>query len=159
VGPTAWAVPTDLCLDARSEDCDVLVVAASARRVAVNLGIGKDAAARALRRLIAAGVLRRRPQVSDAAGRFGPCICELSLEYALTWPPRPAHGDALDHPGAEATDTANNLASASLASDTGAPRGASRRPNRGLARSLDNQLSLLDATIDGRGSSRPGGAS
>ncbi len=148
VGPTAWAVLTDLCLDVRSDDGGLLVVAASARRVAVNVGIGKDAAARALRRLIGAGVLRRRPQGSDAAGRFGPCICELHLAHA--WPPRPADGDTVGHPGAGGPDTANNLAAASLASDTDAARGVSRRRGRGAARSLGDQLSLLDAAPDAR---------
>jgi len=164
VGPTAWAVLTDLCLDARSldarsEDGDVMVVAASARRVAVNLGIGKDAAARALRRLIGAGVLRRRAQASDTAGRFAPCICELHLAHTLVWPRGPAHGDTAGHPGPQAPDTANNVTSVSRSSDTVARRGASRRRGPGLHRSLGDQLSLLDAAPDSCASSSSGGAS
>jgi len=156
VGPTAWAVLTDLCQDARSDDHGVLLVAASARRVAVNLGISKDAAARALRRLISAGVLRRRPQGSDAAGRFGPCICELHLGQALIWQ-RPTDRDTVDHRGAGVADTGRK--SASLASDTDARRGASRRRGRGLARALGDQLSLLEAADDARAASNGRGTS
>ena len=70
LGPTAWAVLTDLCLDAEPAGAGAHVVATSARRVGAHLGITKDTAARALRRLIAAGVVRRRPQGAGVAGRF-----------------------------------------------------------------------------------------
>jgi len=68
----ASAVLADLVLDADRDDAGALVVATSVRRVAAHLGVGKDTAARALRRLTSVGLLERvarSDHVPRTAGR------------------------------------------------------------------------------------------
>lgn len=126
VGPTAWAVLADLCLDARPDDGGVLVVAASARRVAADIGVGKDTAARALRRLMVAGVLSRRAQPTDEAGRFGRCLYELHFDPRPLPLPRPRKADTV------------------------APRVRKAR-TRGATPGQGDQLSLLELTTAANG--------
>jgi hypothetical protein len=72
LGPTAWAVLADLALDVAPDGAGTAVVAISARRVAAQFGMTKDTAARALRRLTAAGILYRRPQETGPAPPLQP---------------------------------------------------------------------------------------
>lgn len=82
--------------------------------------IGKDAAAQALRRLIGAGVLCRRPQGNDAAGRFAQSTYELHLAHPAPGPPRPADPDTVDHPCTGPADTeGDDPAPVSASSGTG----------------------------------------
>jgi DNA-binding transcriptional MocR family regulator len=151
VGPTAWAALADLCLDARPDAGGVVVVVASARQVAANVGVGKDTAARALRRLAAAGVLRRRPQATDDAGRFGCCTYELDMEFRPGAPrppnpdtepdPCPVQGDADDNSHPSINDRTREAAGALAA---GSRRASPRPDSRGRHRGTGNQLSLLD---------------
>jgi hypothetical protein len=129
----------------------VLVVATSARRVAVNVGVGKDAAARALRRLVGAGVVRRRPQSSDAGGRFARSTYELHLGDAAPGPPRPTEPDTVGSPcpGPSDTDTAQPVP-VSASSGTGTTKRSRQRDGRRAGRGLAHQLSFLDAGVDAR---------
>lgn len=69
LGPLAWAVLQDLAEDAEMVD-GRLVARSSARRLAANLGIGKDTAARALRTLTAAGLIAAVAAERGERGRF-----------------------------------------------------------------------------------------
>lgn len=68
LGATAWAVLEDVALDACRHGQE-LVAATNVRRIAANLGISKDTAARALRRLAEAGLLERQSHRGDT-GEF-----------------------------------------------------------------------------------------
>jgi hypothetical protein len=57
VGATAWAVLCDIALDAEADAHGNLVAATNVRRIAGDLGISKDTAARALARLTNAGLI------------------------------------------------------------------------------------------------------
>jgi len=148
VGPTAWAVLADLCLGARTDDGDVLVVAASARRVATNVGIGKDAAARTLRRLIAAGVLRRRPQVTDDAGRFDRCIYEIHVAFPHWSPPRPPKPNTALLSDTGTGDTESDPLPVSAMPATGVRHPSLRRRARVANQGHGDQLSLLQPVAD-----------
>ena len=147
LGPTAWAVLADIGLDARPDDSGVLVVVTSARRAGANVGIGKDAAARALRRLIAAGVLRRRPQGTDDAGRFSRGTYELRLQRELPPLPCPSEVVTVPDPCPGNNDTERNPAAVSAPSTTaGRPRSSRRntRPTQTTASAEGVQLCLLE---------------
>lgn len=129
LGPTAFAALVVLAADAGRAPDGSLVVAVSARSLASLLGVGKDAAARALRALAAAGLLEVAPQAKGRAGRFAPAV------RMLRWPPGagpcPLCGDAV-----------------------AAPRRAGRRVPASVA-----QLNLFDAAgdaeVDGSDDYRP----
>lgn len=129
LGPTAWAVLTDLRLDARPDDTGVLVVVASARLVAINVGISKDVAARSLRRLIAGNLLRRRPQGTHDSGQFGAGSYELLLDVPISVPPSPRNADT-------------------------APRSRSSEARRKAGQECSNQLCLLPPTTGSDHSTR-----
>lgn len=83
LGPTAWAVLEDLALDAVSDATGRLVAATNVRRLAANLGVSKDAVARALRRLLACRAIVRLPATRQAGGTFGPIaylVCTERLD-------------------------------------------------------------------------------
>src|SRR5207248_4256942 len=58
LGATAWAALEDLLTDAASAD-DELTACSNVRRVAAQVGVSKDTAARAISRLIRAGIVER----------------------------------------------------------------------------------------------------
>lgn len=142
LGPMAWAVLADVCLDAESDGAGIQVAATSARRVAAHLGIAKDTAARALRRLTAAGILRRRPQGAGPAGQFTRGIYEVHLPGSATTGPCPPIDDTVLRPRPESADTENAPMSVAPAVAT---RSASlgRRPRKTIGPS-STQLSLLE---------------
>ena len=141
LGPTAWAVLADLCLEAEADGIGTHVVATSARLVSAHLGIAKDTAARALRRLGAAGIGRRRPQGTSPAGRVTAGTNELRLPSSVTPLPCPAREDTVHEPRRDRVDTASMAVSVSLpAATVSAP---ARRRNRATTAS-SAQLSLLD---------------
>ena len=83
LGPTAWAVLEDLALDAVPDGTGRLVAATNVRRLSANLGVSKDAAARALRRLLACGAIVRLPAPRQVGGTFGPIaylVCTERLD-------------------------------------------------------------------------------
>jgi len=94
LGPTGWVVLEDLAVDALVDTGGVVVVTTSVRVLAEHLDLNKDTTARAMGRLIAAGILVRRPQQLDAVGRFGAAVYELHLPAGLTVKARPTSVDA-----------------------------------------------------------------
>ena len=138
LGSTAWAVMADLYLDAAPNGAGPPVVATSARRVAAHLGIAKDTAARALRRLSAAGIVRRCPQGTSVTGHFTRGSYELLLVRGTGTPCRPDE-DTVPVARLNAADT-----------DHAAAPGPARRRKRRSVGSQPGQLSLLDRPpIDG----------
>jgi cell division septation protein DedD len=153
LGPTAWSVLADLRLDAGPDDAGSQVVSTSARRVAAHLGIGKDAAARALARLSAVGLLHRRPQGADHAGRFMSGIYELRQAPTVGNTPCPVSVDTVGVACPEPVDAESDTVPASTTTTTvvaGTP--SPRRRIRATTGSIGGQLSLLDSTpIDDAG--------
>ena len=142
LGPTAWAVLGDVCMDAESDDAGIQVAATSARRVSTHLGITKDTAARALRRLTAAGILCRRPQGASSAGQFSRGTYEVHLPGSVTRAPCPPSEDTVFRARLESADTDNAPMPVALAAAT---RSASaRRRTRKTMGPSSAQLSLLD---------------
>ena len=145
LGPTAWAVLADVRMDARPDEAGIAVAATSARQVAANLGIGKDTAARALRRLTAAGVLRRRPQGAGATGRFTRGTYEVRLSCSAALAPCRDSADTVREARPEIVDTEGAPVPVSLAAATSTPA----RRRAGVAAGRDpSQLSLLDALLE-----------
>jgi len=68
VGVTAWTVLEELLLDAGVDDRGALIARTNVRRLAAQLGVSKDTAARALNRLARAGVVRRVVAERGAGG-------------------------------------------------------------------------------------------
>ncbi|MBW3651478.1 MAG: helix-turn-helix domain-containing protein [Actinobacteria bacterium] len=79
VGTTAWAVLADIALDAEADAHGNLVAATNVRRIAANLGMSKDTAARALGRLVDAGLVVRHCR-RGAGGHFVRSLYELRLD-------------------------------------------------------------------------------
>ena len=79
MGTTAWAVLCELALDAQADAHGNLVAATNVRRIAANLGISKDTAARALARLVDAGLVVRHCR-RGAGGHFVRSRYELRLD-------------------------------------------------------------------------------
>jgi DNA-binding transcriptional MocR family regulator len=69
VGLTAWAVLEELLLDAQSTGSE-FTTQASTRAIAQRLGISKDTAATALRRLASMGLVQRQDRRDAARGIF-----------------------------------------------------------------------------------------
>jgi hypothetical protein len=76
LGATAWAVLEDLLTDAAAD----VVVSSNVRRVAEHVGVSKDTAARALKRLIHVGLVERAEIARSSAGVFAPGAYALCLE-------------------------------------------------------------------------------
>ena len=79
VGTTAWVVPIDIALDTEADAHGSLVAATNVRRIAANLGVSKDTAARALARLIDAGLIVRHCR-RGAGGEFAHSLYEVHLD-------------------------------------------------------------------------------
>ena len=77
VGTTAWAVLADIALDTEADAHGHLVAATNVRRIAAN--ISKDTAARALARLVDAGLVVRHRR-RGASGHFLRSCYELRLD-------------------------------------------------------------------------------
>jgi hypothetical protein len=70
LGLTAWAALEELLLDAAPQARGSFTVQVSARVLAGRLGVSKDTAAAALRRLASAGLVRREDHRDRARGVF-----------------------------------------------------------------------------------------
>jgi DNA-binding transcriptional ArsR family regulator len=70
LGLTAWAALEELVLDAAPQGPGRLITQASARELAARLGVSKDTAAAALRRLASAGLVRREDHRDATRGVF-----------------------------------------------------------------------------------------
>lgn len=79
LGPVACSVLEDVALASEPDQAGVLVARISVRSVATHLGIGKDRAAAALRRLCGAGLLVCRESERGTSGTFGRALYELRL--------------------------------------------------------------------------------
>ena len=125
LGPVAWAVLEDLATEAQLNE-HVCVVETNVRRVAGNVGISKDTAARALRRLINAGLVTRAPSRRGERGEFATISYEIHLDRTA--------GITTAAPSSETT----TIADAHILRETPTP--ARRRP-----RDIDAaQVSLFD---------------
>lgn len=82
IGPVAWAVLEDLAADAQESDAG-WVVATNVRRIAADVGISKDTAARALRRLITAELVTRAPSGRGERGEFATVSYQLHVDRAV----------------------------------------------------------------------------
>lgn len=78
LAPSAWVVPEEVALGADTRG----VAATNSRRLAGDLGISKDTAARAMRCLIAAGLVERIERRDDSGGRFGAIADRVDLAAA-----------------------------------------------------------------------------
>ena len=78
LAPSAWVVLEELALGA-----DTLGVATTnSRRLAGDLGLAKDTTSRAMKRLIAAGLVERIERRDDSTGRFGAIAYRVDLTAA-----------------------------------------------------------------------------
>lgn len=68
--PTAWLVLEELAIGASEEG----LLSTNVRRLGAALGLSKDTVARALRVLIAAGLVERVDERDGASGRFGAVV-------------------------------------------------------------------------------------
>ncbi|MGQ0616144.1 MAG: hypothetical protein ACT4PW_04000 [Acidimicrobiia bacterium] len=124
LGPTAWTVLEELFLDAAGDES--LVVETHVRRIAEGVGISKDCAAHAVRRLIARGVVTRSSGRDPDSGCFGRSLYVLHADVISGVTAIARHGDH----------------------DAGARVKAPRAERR--ARALDGrQASLFDAPAGG----------
>ena len=148
LGPLAWAVLADLALDAEHDGAGAWVVTTSARRVAAHLGVGKDTAARALRRLVSIGLLERSPQSAGPAGRFGTGSYELRVVPPMATGPCPSNEDTVRAGGVQAVDANSDTVTVSLLASPGTVEAGvgPRRRSRATGRAEAGQLSLLDAS-------------
>ena len=80
VGPTPWAVLEDMATDAELDGSGQLVVSTNVRQLALNLGLSKDTVARAISRLVDAGLVTRRPTARAAGGTFARGLYVLADE-------------------------------------------------------------------------------
>jgi hypothetical protein len=102
LGPVAWIVLEDLALDAEMSVDGEMVAATTVRRLATNVGLNKDTAARAVARLIAAGLLRRDPAARgyvlrpESAALLMRCLCACptSSDSPLVGGPSPTNSDS-----------------------------------------------------------------
>jgi DNA-binding transcriptional MocR family regulator len=117
VGLTAWAVLEELLLDAESTGSE-FTTQASTRAIAQRLGISKDTAATALRRLASIGLVRRQDRRDAARGIFAHSVyvvaadrldgVGVAAEPVFRAPPRPTRRDRVK-PGAIRDDAQPSL--------------------------------------------------
>ena len=81
VGPIAWYVIEALGFSAPPGEA-IVEMECSARRVSAQLGVSKDSAARALRRLAEVGIVERTDYRNPRSGRFEKSIYVVDLAAA-----------------------------------------------------------------------------
>jgi hypothetical protein len=98
VGLLAWAILEDIALDARLDDAGRLVSTTNVRRIAANLGINKDTAAKHLARLRDFGFVLQEEGRQGPSGRWEACRYVLDpsacLERFTHTPPSTSRGRA-----------------------------------------------------------------
>jgi len=129
VGVTAWAVLEDLVLDVEVDDRGALVARTNVRRLAAQLGMSKDTAARAVNRLARAGVVHRVVAERGARGALPNSSYVLNLVGIA--------GLTVDVPHANAVVPADTRTS---------PQASSRTRARPASRVDDAQTSLFELT-------------
>ena len=70
VGLAAWTILEDIALDARLDDTGRLVAETNVRRIAANLGVGKNAVSRHLARLRQCGFVLHEELRDEGSGRY-----------------------------------------------------------------------------------------
>jgi DNA-binding transcriptional MocR family regulator len=141
--PTAWFVLEELVMNADLGTSEVTVlVPASVRALATELGLSKDTVAAALRRLANAGIVQRVDQRNDTSGRFGRStylvdLAAIGMEPLPPADPRPTPSDTATSRPADLQAPAPDTTSTSAA--------PTRRPRRPPPSA---QLSLLDTAPD-----------
>jgi hypothetical protein len=73
VGLVAWAILEDIALDAHLDDAGRLIATTNVRRIAANLAINKDTAARHLARLRDYGFVLQEEGGQSPSGQWEPC--------------------------------------------------------------------------------------
>ena len=115
VGLTAWAALEELVVDAVPLPLGGLGAQASARALAARLGVSKDTAAGALRRLASVGLLRREDHRDAARGVFARSVYvidvarldESGIRRHATQPARSRRRGAVGIPAARADGQAS----------------------------------------------------
>jgi DNA-binding transcriptional MocR family regulator len=116
VGLTAWAVLEELLLDAESTGTE-FTTQASTRAIAQRLGISKDTAATALRRLASMGLVRRQDRRDAVRGIFARSVYVVAanrldgvgvVAEPVSAPARPTRRDRVT-PGARHDDAQPSL--------------------------------------------------
>jgi hypothetical protein len=104
VGLVAWAILEDIALDAHLDDTGRLIATTNVRRIATNLAINKDTAAKHLARLRDYGFVLQEEGGHSAAGRWETCRYILDPSACLERFTHTPTGDRLPVPpdGAEA---------------------------------------------------------
>lgn len=146
LGATAWVVLEELALAARVDGSGVVIASTNVRALADELGLVKDTVSGALHRLIAVGVVVRRPQQQQDAGRFGAVVYELRLPAGLSIGPCPEDQDTVRSPAS--TPEPHALSPCPTSADTvevGSPARSSRRGRASQAhRPESGQLTLIE---------------
>lgn len=142
--PTAWMVLEELALAGGGAGPGAggagTVSQTSVRRLADVLGLSKDTVAAAVRRLTAAGLVRRIDERQTASGRFGHARYEVDLAAAGL--------AAVSHDaGAGALDQHPQMGSASALPDVRSPGSDRRHATSSRPRHDPAQLSLLDQPV------------
>ncbi|WP_052665092.1 hypothetical protein [Nitriliruptor alkaliphilus] len=105
VGLVAWAILEDIALDARLDDAGRLVSTTNVRRIAANLGINKDTAAKHLARLRDYGFVLQEEGRQGPSGRWEACRYVLDpsacLERFTHTPTSTSRGRPARHPVAD----------------------------------------------------------
>ncbi|WP_157041600.1 hypothetical protein [Nitriliruptor alkaliphilus] len=105
VGLVAWAILEDIALDARLDDAGRLVSTTNVRRIAANLGINKDTAAKHLARLRDYGFVLQEEGRQGPSGRWEACRYVLDpsacLERFTHTPPSTSRGRSARRPVAD----------------------------------------------------------
>lgn len=102
VGVTAWAVLEDLVLDADVDERGALVARTNVRRLAAQLGVSKDTAARAVTRLARAGVVHRVVAERGTRGALPSSSYVLDLVGIAGLTVDARHANAVVHAGTKA---------------------------------------------------------
>lgn len=80
-GPAAWFVLSELLsrVDPRDVQDGQVAISANVRSIATATGISKDTVARAVRRLIALGIVERIDERDRGSGRFGSSVYRIAI--------------------------------------------------------------------------------
>lgn len=102
VGVTAWCVLEELLLDASRDDRGRVVVSTNVRRLAAALGVSKDTAARAVARLVRAGVVERAMSERGTNGTFPTALYVLDVATVSGLTGEISPPNAVPHPAPRA---------------------------------------------------------
>ncbi len=150
VGTTAWAVLADIVLDAKADTHGNLVAATNVRRIAGDLGIGKDTAARALARLVDAGLVVRHCR-RGTGGQYDRSLYELRLDSAdgiTVVVPAPVPPSPCPVSTETDTETRRGPAPGAAVKEIGRPEPSDRGARRGQRRSRPGQEALFELGTD-----------